>query len=292
MNKWGMPKALFVAALAGSLAGGPPLKLVSASPRETKLLPVPQKLQSTLAWCWAASIAMVVEYYHATPTRDCEVLSTYDRSLGGRGMCCFGAAECMRGALPWEIGPILGGLFNLPGRTIERALTWPELVENIRNGRPVVAWIWNSPQTAHVVVLYGFTETPDRRTVHVLDPLRGAIDVNFDGFAANWGPQHNWNISWVFSKSGRGGDRESHGASRECTQPCSHPAHSAGDPQACIHPAHQFDQIPCQHCVPGWTGVQCLHPFDMVPCSHPSHPYDLVPCSHPAHPAGDPVACR
>jgi predicted double-glycine peptidase len=243
-------------------------------------LDVPFHRQNTQMWCWAASIAMVSEYFTGRPIEDCEVLSLYDRALQGPGTCCMGDSRCMRGSMPNEIGPILTNIFGLRVQTLSRGLSWQELVSNIDNGKPVIAWVWNSPSSAHVMVLVGYDEYG---SVIVLDPMAGRKSYPFSGFAANWGPAHDWNISWVFGGAS---------AQRNCStvvDACSHPMHSY-DATACVHGTqHPYDSGQCGHlCGYDYWGrpVPC-HSYDTYPCSHPMHPYgDQMACSHPAHPGG------
>lgn len=265
-----------------------------AEAQEGRTLSVRFHSQHTMVWCWAASIAMVVEYLDGKRIEDCEVLSLYDRSLGGPGRCCAADPRCMRGSRPNEIGPILGNIFGVHGVELPRSLTWREIVDNIDAGKPIIAWVWNSPQSAHVIVISGYASNP--RTLTVLDPLRGSLMVPFDGFAANWGPSHNWNISWIF-------DRGVATNSTSTTQPrqpskvrrttaCTHAAHPAGHVMPCTHGTqHVADAYACQHPCPGPFGPVPCHPYGHPgPCVHPAHPYgDSVTCEHPLHPNGDPV---
>lgn len=243
--------------------------------------------QNTMVWCWAASIAMVAEYMTGRSIEDCEVLSRYDAALGGRGACCQGDPRCVRGSRPDEIGPILSNIFGLRGSVLQRSLAWSEIVANIDSGRPVIAWVWNSMSSAHVVVISGYD---DYGNVIVLDPLRGPLTVPYRGFATNWGPSHNWNISWVFTSSGGGGSASGDDC-RTVMRACTHQAHPEGHWNACVHPMHQADPYPCSHvCGYDYYGrpMPC-HPYgDPGPCMHPVHPYgDQYACTHAAHPGGD-----
>jgi hypothetical protein len=246
--------------------------LCSTSAFAGRELRVPFHRQNTQVWCWAASIAMVSQFFTGRPIEDCQVLSLYDQAFGGPGTCCSGDRRCMRGSMPGEIGPILTNIFGLQASTLSRGLSWNEFVMHIDNGKPVIAWFWNSPSSAHVVVLSGYD---DSGNVVILDPMAGRLVLPFSGFATNWGPSHNWNITWVFG-----------GASQE--ENCSTVV------DACFHAAHQYDSGPCMH--------GAAHPYDTNPCVHPCgydywgrlvpcHSYDTSYCVHPAHPYGDQVTC-
>jgi hypothetical protein len=232
-----------------------------------KVLDLKFHRQNTQVWCWAASIAMVVEYLKGTPIEDCEVLSLYDRQFNGPGMCCQGDRRCQRGSMPGEIAPILGNIFDVHGRVLERGLSWNEVVANIDDDKPIIAWVWNSPTSAHVVVIVGYARP---NTLVVFDPMAGRLNLPFDRGATNWGPQHNWNISWIFTTNKVGGDGGGGSTPRverriECqhrvacahTMPCGHR-------MACPH------RIPCQHPIYGPYGVVPAHPFDTL------HPFDTA----------------
>jgi hypothetical protein len=247
-----------------------------------RTLPVRLHRQHTLVWCWAASIAMVVEYLTGNPIEDCEVLSRYDAALGGPGTCCVGDNRCMRGGMPGEIAPIIRNLYGVQVSALERALSWSEIVGEIDNSRPVIAWVWNSPTSAHVVVIVGYE---DSGQLIVDDPLRGQLALPYSGFATNWGPSHLWNLSWRFQGTGSGPSTEQW---TTIVEPCTHPAHPAGDRMACVHGTmHAYDTTACMHvCYMYGRAVPC-HPYDTWPCVHPVHPGgDIVACTHPAHPEG------
>jgi hypothetical protein len=111
----------------------------------------------------------------------------------------------------------------------------------------VIAWVWNSPQSAHVVVISGYD---DSGGLIVLDPMRGQLNVPYQGFATNWGPSHNWNISWVFATD----DAASRDDCKTVMRACTHPAHPQGDATACVHPMHQYDTYACSHVCYDWYG--------------------------------------
>jgi len=81
-----------------------------------KELPLKLHKQNTPVWCWGAAIAMVADYTQNFDVKDCEVLAEYDMRLGGRGLCCLNAPECVRSGQPNEIASILGGIFGVMER--------------------------------------------------------------------------------------------------------------------------------------------------------------------------------
>jgi hypothetical protein len=237
---------------------------------QSKVLDIKFHRQNTQVWCWAASIAMVVEYLKGTPIEDCEVLSLYDRQFNGPGMCCQGDRRCQRGSMPGEIAPILGNIFDVHGRVVERGLSWNEVVSNINDDKPVIAWVWNSPTSAHVVVIVGYAQP---NTLVVFDPMAGRLNLPFDRWATNWGPSHNWNISWIFTtdKAGGGGGGSTGRVERRIE--CQHQV-ACVHTMACGHRMPCAHRIQCQHPIYGPYGVVPAHPFDTIHPFDTAHPFD------------------
>jgi len=282
-----------VLVLASSIAPALPAEAASF---ERKSLEVKFHQQNTVVWCWAATIAMVVEYLKDESLEDCQVLSKYDRALGGRGLCCEGAYECMRTGQSNEMASILGNLFDIHGRYDPRPLSFADVVRLIDDDKPIIAGL-QKPSSGHVVVISGY-DTSDR-TVKVLDPMYGVHWVSYDRLIASW-EMGVWSLSFQFTTDRVGGDDDSDGERtptqpryqpqyRVITEACTHPAHPGGDLSACAHgPAHPRGDVgPCQHVCYGPYGSFPCHQADLYACTHPMHPNgDVYPCSHPAHPGG------
>jgi len=173
-----------------------------------KTLDIELRRQNTPVWCWAATIAMVVQYLKNRNLEDCEVLSIYDRALGGRGLCCQGARECLRTGQTSEMGAILGRIFDVHGRYIPRALSFDEVVANIDADKPMIAGLQKGP-SGHVVVIAGY-DTSDN-TIKVLDPMHGEHWVPYNVLIANW-QLGIWNLSFEFTT-----DRDTGGSGLEET---------------------------------------------------------------------------
>jgi hypothetical protein len=127
--------------------------------------------QNSPVWCWAAVSAMLVSYIQKFDAQDCEILSEYDMRLGGRGMCCAGAAECQRPGIGLEeMGVLLGRVFGIHGRYDYDPVDWDDLKDEIDAGRPVVALLAEGGMAAHVVVIAGYRSSG---YLTVLDPAAG-----------------------------------------------------------------------------------------------------------------------
>lgn len=157
--------------------------IVSPSKTYSSELEINFHRQNTVVWCWAATIAMVVEYVKGENIEDCEVLSRYDRSLGGPGNCCYGDRRCIRTGQISEMGQILGNIFNIRGRYISKPPSFQELKNSINNDNPIIATLQHPRGSGHVVVVSGY-QNPNR--VVVLDPMHGKHIVNYNTLIANF----------------------------------------------------------------------------------------------------------
>jgi hypothetical protein len=156
--------------------------------------------QHTKFWCWAAGVAMIAEYLTHKPVEDCELLSAYDKELGGPGQCCGqadhpGDQRCMRAGYIEELSRLLGRMFQLHGVEVARPWTWQEVVTNIDAGRPMMVLLVHS-HGSHIVVISGYRPSG---TVYVNDPGLGPREVRYSDFAAAQGTAGSvWVRSWVF----------------------------------------------------------------------------------------------
>lgn len=147
-----------------------------------KELKVPFHQQHTQVWCWAATIAMVGEYMTGQKAEDCEVLSAYDRALGGSGICCQNPQPCNRTGQVQEMKNIMGNLYKLSGYHHLRPLSFDELKKEIDNERPMIAALQTN-FSGHVIVIIGYS-SPNK--VIVLDPISGRHEVSYQQIIANF----------------------------------------------------------------------------------------------------------
>jgi hypothetical protein len=156
--------------------------LTCGAPAFAEELEVSFRRQHTLVWCWAATIAMVGAYVTGRGAEDCEVLSAYDRLLGGPGGCCQSPQRCSRTGSSQEMKTILSRIFGLSGYHYPRPLTYAEVKREIDRDKPFIAAIRNG-FSGHVVVVSGY-ETPDR--VILLDPMSGRHVVRYGQLRRNF----------------------------------------------------------------------------------------------------------
>ena len=151
--------------------------------------------QNTQVWCWAATIAMMVEYVTGTAIEDCEVLSVYDRSLGGHGACCYGDFRCVRTGHENEMAHILSNLFGVNGRFIPYPPSFQDVRRSIDNNHPLIATLRQPMGGGHVVVVSGYSNP---NSVIVLDPMNGRHIVDYQMLISNF-QYGNWTGSFLIT---------------------------------------------------------------------------------------------
>lgn len=155
----------------------------AAQPARERELPMVFHRQNTLVWCWAATIAMVVDYTQRFGLEDCQALAEYDMRLGGPGLCCTPAfATCTRTGGIGEMENILGTIFGVRGGFFPQAPSFPEIVAQIEAGKPLIAALMKDG-SGHVVVVSGYT-TGDG--VIILDPMVGRAVVPYPVLRTSW----------------------------------------------------------------------------------------------------------
>jgi hypothetical protein len=140
------------------------------------LLRVPELPQQCQEWCWAASIAMVADYYGHS-VAECALAGA---KTGGGGICCsqFACATgCNVPAQPNEIAQFFTAL-GVHGVFAASPLTEGALQTELTNGRPVYVMFANS-FSGHAVVVTGYSPTPQGYIYHLVDPWYGPQNIPF-----------------------------------------------------------------------------------------------------------------
>ncbi len=179
--------------------------LASSSIAHCRELNINFHRQNTNVWCWAATIAMMVEYVTGKSIEDCEVLSEYDRSLGGFGACCHGDSRCVRTGNENEIAHILGNLFGVQGRFIPYPPSFQDIKRSIDNNHPLIATLRQQMGGGHVVVVSGYR---NHNQVVVLDPMNGKYTVDYQKLMSNF-QYGNWTGSFLITPENSNSHRNS-----------------------------------------------------------------------------------
>jgi hypothetical protein len=149
-----------------------------------------QKQTQTL-WCWAACSSSTSVFFQASSTwTQCRLA---DAELSQRSCCVNGGSSgCNQ---PWYVHRALSRTGNLAGRT-NGAATWDEVTREIDAGRPVCARIDWGDKTGHFVLITGYSETGDRRTLEVEDPWTGSASVELDEFTKRYQSRGTWSHTY------------------------------------------------------------------------------------------------
>jgi hypothetical protein len=137
----------------------------------SRSLHVPYHPQSTDVWCWAATIAMVAEYFNHEPVSDCDVADRLDRVNGGGGVCCSHGrpdnSVCFRGRRDMAMIEVMKWYFHLDPVEFHRPLTFEEIKGSIDAGYPIIAKLVVRPGWGHVIVIDGYDKN---QMLQVKDP--------------------------------------------------------------------------------------------------------------------------
>lgn len=161
---------------------------------QRKSIDVNISYQHKPVWCWAATIAMVAQWLQRVDIDDCQVLAEYDMRLGGRGLCCLQAPECIRTGQSYEMENILENIFNVSTIHNDSPVDFDTIASEIDAGRPLIAALHHA-RGGHVVVISGYQQ-PNR--VKVLDPINGTNTITYDTFVNNW-QYGQWVETFTFS---------------------------------------------------------------------------------------------
>ena len=142
--------------------------------------------QKQSEWCWAATAASVAQYFDPTTTLEqCDVVNILENVSD----CCANPSSYNQPAdLASAIQTV--GCLRL---SLDRALTFDELRQEIDAGRPVCAGIaWDSGG-GHAVLITAYNVlSSGSHHIHVEDPLNPSGDVDFDEFSNAYHGDGKW----------------------------------------------------------------------------------------------------
>jgi hypothetical protein len=137
-------------------------------------LPIPNIMQETDVWCWAAVAQQIIHAVRgpqATPAQ-CQLVAM---SSGVHpGICCGNRLQCRRTGALAEIANLIGQFSGRPS-SYERPADAMALYRTLQSRRAVILHIRSGQTTSHVVVLRGmsFVQTAQgaQPVLHINDPL-------------------------------------------------------------------------------------------------------------------------
>ncbi|MBL6988838.1 MAG: C39 family peptidase [Bacteriovoracaceae bacterium] len=148
-------------------------------------LDIELQMQRTSVWCWAAVVAMIVNYKQDKTYRDCQVLDKFFTSKWERESgCCQRNRRCVVPGSDDDMSEMMG-MYDLESKWVAGPLTFEQVVEEIDNDNPIVVGLKDANRNmGHVVVLSGY-QTPNRLVI--LDPQAGRIEASFEQVRGDFG---------------------------------------------------------------------------------------------------------
>lgn len=173
------------------------LLLLSLSSVSTaKELPLAFHPQHTRVWCWAACVAIVADYLQRFSVADCQVLSEYDITKGGKGFCCIDMQSCTHAGGDEKMAAIFDGIFKLHGRFEKRPLAFAQVKAEIDAGRPMIAALDMENDKGHVVVISGYLSN---RQLIITDPEEGVYCIAYGTMLRKDENFGQWAKTFVFN---------------------------------------------------------------------------------------------
>jgi hypothetical protein len=176
------------------------LVLMSCQP-SVHILGVNVKTQSTNKWCWAATTAMVYEYYTGKETKDCDIANVYYESKD-KDKCCTNNGRCNRSIPLAHLVYLLQDQLKLSADYREGGLGFDEIVDEISNNRLVVMGVVSNNNinltVDHVALVVGYEK--EGQYLYVIDPNIGEIAVPYEKFMVEK-PVGSWIWTIVVGKN-------------------------------------------------------------------------------------------
>ena len=200
--------ALFAICLCAGAAFGQPVGGVHQVGIPAAEMDFVSAAQGSSQWCWAAAIQMVFGYHGVGITQQQIVARSYGTDSWGNLPDWSGSFDVItRNLNNWSIDNY-GQEYAVSAVLSWGAPSAAVLIEELQNGRPMIISYWNSPVSAHAVVLTAatFSQTAYGRFIHsivVRDPWPTPANVlnkgrvEYDGASLAAAIQAHWRISVV-----------------------------------------------------------------------------------------------
>lgn len=138
-------------------------------------------------WCWGAIAAMVVNTMQGLELRACDIVSN---AFGSN--CCPAISACNSQNSVFAFDELLKP-YGLRANVFEGRISWTDMINEIRNDRPVLVRVQSSLGEGHIISIVGFDESQKsdgriRRSVVFSDPMYGFYigEPDWMGYGITW----------------------------------------------------------------------------------------------------------
>lgn len=158
---------------------------------------VPQEQSN---WCWAASTAMVLNYYNSTNYKSCDIASKYFQTNTCNNPSSYNRTNSMLN---------LKSIYNNEGVYFEEydaKFAWISIRDEIDKGNPLVIRVENSNGEGHDLVIFGYEWVNKEFNIWFFDPMAGYSNPgsqthflsHFDYFMKNGYENLKWTHTAIF----------------------------------------------------------------------------------------------
>ncbi|RZT00187.1 C39 family peptidase [Aquimarina brevivitae] len=168
---------------------------------EEAKLPVTHIKQPQSNWCWAASIAMVGNYYRNSNYTSCNIASQEFNFN-----CCNNPSPCNQ-QNSIDRFPKMLAHFNVGVKSVKGKTDWKSIKNELDNGNPVLIRV-ESKYGGHFVIIYGYFRNQyykgEGAMLEVYDPALGFFNdygyedgytIAYPRLVSGWG--YNYKLKWT-----------------------------------------------------------------------------------------------
>ncbi len=159
--------------------------------------------QTQTNWCWAATLAEVINTRKGTDLGDCEIVSEYFSNN-----CCSRLSRCNLQNSLLEFYKIVEP-YGLTTEIYYR-VDWETITNELRNSRPIIIRVESALGQGHFIVIAGFDHSVYRdkgnirKSLILSDPMYGYFkgDSDLMGYGATWndliqGNLLDYKVNWT-----------------------------------------------------------------------------------------------
>lgn len=157
---------------------------MNAYAAESKNLSVPIIMQGNNPWCWAASIASIVNYTTGSNLSAQNVVNAVGgtNDHGSIQNICKGYAN-----------------YGFSCELKTRTLSYQEVKDSINAGKPIQALFINNSNEGHSVVISGYTDTGYGKYYSIMEPGAGTYNMISENNGSPYITYNNETFYWVYT---------------------------------------------------------------------------------------------